>query len=81
MHSIVKNKFINDIKLRMYIRDNSYYYKEINRKPEKIELIEREMKEKYGLRFSDKINKFNSVIDLLNIIKSDYMSLFKWCVK
>ena len=71
MHVFVKNKFINNVKLRMYIRDNSNYYKEINRDPGKIDLIEREMKEKYGLRLSDKINRFNSVIDLLNIMKSD----------
>ena len=71
MHSIVKSKFLNNIKLRMYIRDNPNYYKIINRNPSKIEEIENEMKDKYGLRFSDKIGKINSIIELLNIMKSD----------
>lgn len=71
MHGIVKNKFKENVKLRMYVRDNSYYYKVLSRNPLKIKEIEEEMKNKYGMRFADKVNKFNSVIELLNILKSD----------
>ena len=71
MHIVVKKKLIDNLKLRMFLRDNSYYYKELNRNPEKIGEIESAMKEKYGLRFSDRVNKFNSIIELLNVMKSD----------
>lgn len=71
MHKSVRKKLINDVKLRMYLRDNSYYYKIINREPEKINMIENEMKDRYKLRFSDKVDGVNNIIKLLTMVKND----------
>lgn len=71
MHRNVKSKLIKDVKLRMYLRDNSNYYKIINREPERINDIENEMKERYGLRFSDKIDNINNILLLLTAMKND----------
>lgn len=49
-----------------YIRTNSYWYKILNRNPEKIDIFINEVKEKYKLRFSDKINDVIDKIDMIN---------------
>ena len=55
----------NDPNLHRYLRENSYWYKELNRNPQNITYLEEEMKEKYRLRPSDKINKLNDQLTLL----------------
>lgn len=55
--------------LNKYLRENSYWYKYINRTDD-ITKITEEMKEKYGLRFKDKVNKAKTSLDLINAFMS-----------
>ena len=53
--------------LYRYLRENSYWYKYLNRSPIFLRSLEEEMKEKYRLRPSDKIE---NISNSLNLIKS-----------
>jgi len=50
-----------------YIRENSIWYKILNRNPEMFNSFVEEMKEKYRLRPSD---KFNDVVSRLEMVSS-----------
>ena len=50
----VQFKIKNNYLLQKYIRENSYWYKYLNRNPGLLSEMEREMKEKYKLTASDK---------------------------
>lgn len=69
----VQFKIKNNYLLQKYIRENSYWYKYLNRNPSLISDMEREMKEKYKLTVSDKINNISEKLDLLktfmNVLK------------
>ena len=62
----VQFKIKNNYLLQKYIRENSYWYKYLSE-------MEREMKEKYKLTASDKINDISEKLDLLrtfmNVLK------------
>ena len=58
-------KIKNNPMLQKYIRENSYWYKVLNRKPEYINKMIDDMKEKYKLRFEDKIEDLNSKMNLV----------------
>ena len=60
-------KINNDINLKMYLRENSYWYKDLNRNPDSFKYFVQEMKEKYKLTTSDKIDK---TIDNINMVKT-----------
>ena len=66
-------KIRNNPYLYRYLRENSYWYKALNRDPESIKIIEAEMKKNYKLNFSDKINdlsaKINTIKNLIDILK------------
>ncbi len=53
--------------LYRYLRENSYWYKYLNRNPLFLKSLEEEMKEKYRLRATDKIE---NISNSLNLIKS-----------
>lgn len=69
----VQFKIKNNYLLQKYIRENSYWYKYLNRNPCLLSEMEREMKEKYKLTASDKINDISEKLDLLrtfmNVLK------------
>lgn len=48
-----------------FLRENSYWYKTLNRNPESIKQMIEDMKDKYKLRFTDKINNIADSIDLI----------------
>lgn len=48
-----------------YLRENSYWYKLLNRNPLMFKNFEEEVKKTYQLRTSDKINKTLQMIELL----------------
>ena len=48
-----------------YLRDNSSWYKALNRDINNLKFIEEEMKKYYKLNFSDKLNNLNSKITML----------------
>lgn len=51
---------------KRYLRSNSYWYKILNRNPDMIDEFISEVKEKYKLRTSDKINNVIDKIDMIS---------------
>ena len=49
-----------------YLRSNSYWYKILNRNPDSINSFIKEVKEKYKLRTSDKLNNIIEKIEMIN---------------
>ncbi len=66
-------KIKSDPNLYNYLRQNSYWYKYLNRNPVYLKQMEDEMKEKYKLRSVDKIENISHTIkmveSILDIIK------------
>ena len=58
-------KIKNNPMLQKYIRENSYWYKILNRNPEYINKMIEDMKTNYKLRFEDKIDDLNSKINFI----------------
>ena len=65
MNLEVQFKIKNTPMLQKYIRENSYWYKILNRNPNMIGYLEEEMKEKYKLTTKDKINEISNKLDLV----------------
>lgn len=63
----VRLKIKSNPNLYRYLRENSYWYKYLNRSPLFLRRLEEEMKEKYRLRSVDKIE---NISNSLNLIKS-----------
>ncbi|HHW68961.1 MAG TPA: hypothetical protein GX747_01290 [Tenericutes bacterium] len=55
-----------------YIRENSYWYKYLNRNPQLIKNFEDEVKEVYKLRSTDKIGR---VLDTIEMVQNLMASL------
>lgn len=55
----------NNPYLYRYLREHSYWYKELNRNPESIYQLEQEMKETYKLTTKDKIDNISKKIELV----------------
>ena len=66
-------KINNDINLKRFLRENSYWYKELNRNPNSFKYFVEDMKVKYKLTTTDKINR---TIDNINMI-STFLDVFK----
>ncbi len=65
MKYIDREKLYSDPNNIKYLRENSFWYKKLNRREPIEEMIE-EMKARYGLRFKDKIDKIGTGMDLIN---------------
>ena len=61
----IKESIYKDENLLRYLRENSGWYKRFNRN-ESLENMVNEMKERYGLRFRDKVDKIGTGIDIIN---------------
>ena len=59
-------KIKNDPNMTRYLRENSNWYKYLNRNPDYLNAFNEEMKEKYKLRPGDKINNFVDKLDLIS---------------
>ena len=59
---------------KRYISTNSYWYKTLNRNPLMIDTFISEVKEKYKLRTSDKIN---DIIDKIDMV-SKFINVLRW---
>ena len=57
-----------------YLRSNSYWYKILNRNPNMINQFTQEVKEKYKLRTTDKINNVVEKIDMI----SKFIDVLRW---
>lgn len=51
--------------LQKYIRENSYWYKILNRNPNMLNKMNEDMKKAYKLTFEDKIDDINSKMNLV----------------
>ena len=51
--------------LNRYLKENSYWYKLLNRNPSLIKKMEEDMKKAYKLTFEDKVDDLNSKINLI----------------
>ena len=60
----VQFKIKNNYLLQKYIRENSYWYKYLNRNPGLLSEMEREMKEKYKLTASEISFILSEAVDL-----------------
>lgn len=49
-----------------YLRENSYWYKYLNRNPNVMKELILEMKQKYKLTTSDKLERINNGISMIN---------------
>ena len=57
----------SDPRLNMYLKCNSYWYKELIRNPASITLLEEEMKKEFKLTTSDKINDMTEKLEMLQM--------------
>ena len=60
----IKESIYKDPNLLRFLRENSSYYKRLNR-GESLDNMINEMKSKYGLRFKDKVDKVSTGIWLM----------------
>lgn len=58
-------KIKNNPYLYRYLRDNSSWYKTLNRNPNAIKDMETEMKQAYKLNLSDKIDDISKKIEMI----------------
>lgn len=58
-------KIFSDELLHRYLRENSYWYKLLNRNPLLIDEMIQEMKDKYKLNTSDKIEKIGEKLGMV----------------
>ena len=66
MHLDIQFKLKNNPLYIKYLRENSYWYKILNRNPELINSFIKEVKEKNKLTTTDKINDAMEKIDMLS---------------
>lgn len=58
-------KIKNDPNLFRYLRENSYWYKELNRNPSSVRQMELEMRKRYKMTTVDKIGNIKKSIDMV----------------
>ena len=66
MNTKVKIMIDSNPNYKAYLRSNSYWYKILNRNPDMFDNFVNEVKEKYKLRTSDKINDIIDKIDMVS---------------
>lgn len=68
MNLEIQFKIKNNSNYKKYIRENSQWYKILNRAPEAFKSFEEEVKEKYKLRPTDRISKALENLDMIQTI-------------
>lgn len=66
----IQFKIKNNINYQRYIRENSYWYKILNRNPLMFKQFEEEVKTAYHLRTSDRISRTLDTIELIQNVVS-----------
>ena len=66
MNLDIQFKIKNDINMLNYLRQNSNWYKYLNRNPNNFNDFVEEMKEVYKLRPTDKLNDFVEKLELIS---------------
>lgn len=65
-------KINNNPMLKKYIKENSYWYKYLNRNPNLINKMNEEMKKKYNLRMEDKLEDLNNKINIISAFMNEW---------
>ena len=68
MNYEVKEKLNKDKKYLYFLRENSYWYKKLNRDKTEYDNFIKEMKVKYKLRAIDKVDNIIDTVDLVTKI-------------
>lgn len=68
----VQFKLKNNSYYQKYIRENSHWYKILNRNPSMFKYFEEKVREDYKLRTSDRISKVLSTIEMVQNIVSSF---------
>lgn len=68
MNFEIRNIINNDILLKKYLRENSFYYKDLIRNPKFINVLYDLMKKDYKLTVSDKLEKINKDLSMMNSV-------------
>ena len=68
MDIITREKIFSNELLHKYLRENSHWYKILNRRPELINDMIQEMKDKYKLNTGDKIERLGERLSMLESI-------------
>lgn len=55
----------NNPNLYRYLRENSHWYKELNRDPRSIKYMEAEMKKRYKLTATDRISNISKSLEMV----------------
>jgi len=63
-------KIKNNPRYIQYLRENSYWYKILNRDPSMFSVFEEKVKDEYRLRVSDRITKALSTIEMIQNVVS-----------
>ncbi len=66
----IQFKIKNNPNYQKYIRENSYWYKILNRNPYSFKNFEEEVKEKYHLRPTDRISRTLDAIEMIQTVVS-----------
>jgi lipocalin len=61
-------KLINNSSLQQYLRKNSHWYKILNRNPEMFNSMLQEMKDKYRMNTTDRIEDFVSKLQMIQSV-------------
>lgn len=65
MNSIIKENLLKDEKYLQFLRENSNWYKTLNRNKNEYDNFVKEMKIKYKLRTIDKVDNIVDSVDLI----------------
>lgn len=66
MELFLQQKLNDDVKMAGYLKENSYWYKELNRNSDNYKNFINAMKEKYHLKMTDKISDAIDNIDIIS---------------
>lgn len=66
MDLFLQQKLNEDTKMAIFLKQNSYWYKELNRNSDNYKLFVNAMKEKYHLKMTDKISNAIDSIDIIS---------------
>lgn len=64
----VQRNLFNDKQMAEFLKQNSEWFKHLNRDPELYKNFVSLMKEKYKVRATDKVEKFMENVDLINSV-------------
>lgn len=68
MKSNILNKINSDPKMKKYLNDNSYWYKELNRTPKNFEKFQKSYKDNKKQERQNKVSEVVETLDTVNTI-------------